>query len=93
MVTDEDIKRINELYHKSKAEGLTDEEKEEQQRLRKAYVDAIKGNLKANLDNIVIERPDGTKEKLKKKQRLLQYFCRIKTHFYKAFLVEWENQM
>lgn len=68
MVTDEDIKRINELYHKSKTEGLTDEEKEEQQRLRKAYVDAIKGNLKANLDNIVIERPDGTKEKLKKKQ-------------------------
>ena len=68
MITDEDIKRINELYHKSKTEGLTDEEKEEQQRLRKAYVDAIKGNLKANLDNIVIERPDGTKEKLKKKQ-------------------------
>lgn len=67
MITDEDIKRINALYHKSKAEGLTDEEKEEQQRLRKAYVDAIKGNLKANLDNIVIQCPDGTKEKLKKK--------------------------
>lgn len=68
MITDADIQRINELYHKSKAEGLTDEEKNEQQKLRRAYIDAIKGNLKANLDNIVIERPDGTKEKLKKKK-------------------------
>ena len=68
MITDADIQRINELYHKSVAEGLTDEEKAEQQKLRRAYIDAIKGNLKANLDNIVIERPDGTKEKLKKKK-------------------------
>ena len=68
MITDADIQRINELYHKSKAEGLTEEEKNEQQKLRRAYIDAIKGNLKANLDNIVIERPDGTKEKLKKKK-------------------------
>ncbi len=71
MITDEDIKRINELYHKSKAEGLNDEEKEEQQRLRKAYVDAMKGNLKANLDNIVIQRLDGTKEKLKKSSQII----------------------
>lgn len=68
MITDADIQRINELYHKSKAEGLTEEEKLEQQTLRKAYIDAIKGNLKAHLDNIVIERPDGTREKLKKKK-------------------------
>lgn len=68
MITDADIQRINELYHKSVAEGLTDEEKAEQQKLRRAYIDAIKGNLKENLDNIVIERPDGTKEKLKKKK-------------------------
>lgn len=68
MITDADIQRINELYHKSEAEGLTEEEKLEQQTLRKAYIDAIKGNLKAHLDNIVIERPDGTREKLKKKK-------------------------
>lgn len=60
MTMDEKIKRINELYHKSKAEGLTAEEKEEQTLLRKAYVESIRMNLKSQLDNIVIEKPDGT---------------------------------
>ncbi|MDO4960355.1 MAG: DUF896 domain-containing protein, partial [Eubacteriales bacterium] len=46
----EKIKRINELYHKSKAEGLNDEEKAEQARLRRDYIDAVKGNLKGQLD-------------------------------------------
>lgn len=46
--------RINELYHKSQAEGLTDEEKEEQQKLRAAYVANVRANLKAQLDNITI---------------------------------------
>ncbi len=54
------IARINELYHKSKAQGLTAEEKEEQARLRREYVDSIKNNLKSQLDNIVIEKPDGS---------------------------------
>ena len=62
---DERIKRINELYHKSQNEGLTDEEKLEQTILRQEYVDSIKRNMKAQLDNIEIERPDGTIEKLK----------------------------
>ena len=67
MITEEDIKRINALYHKSQAEGLTDEEKEEQTALRKAYIEAMRGNLRANLDSIVVQRPDGTREKLQKK--------------------------
>ena len=61
MVSMEDrIKRINELYHKSQAEGLTDEEKAEQQRLRREYVDIIKGNLKSQLDNIDVLEKDGS---------------------------------
>ena len=67
MITEEDIKRINALYHKSQAEGLTDAEKEEQAALRKAYIEAMRGNLRANLDSIVVQRPDGTREKLQKK--------------------------
>ena len=65
MNMDERIKRINELYHKSQSEGLTDEEKLEQSILRQEYVDSIKRNMKPQLDSIEIERPDGTIEKLK----------------------------
>lgn len=60
MTMDEKIQRINELYHKSKAEGLTEEEKAEQAALRQAYIQSIKMNLKNQLDNMVIEKPDGT---------------------------------
>ena len=69
MITEADIKRINALYHKSQAEGLTDAEKEEQAALRKAYIEAMRGNLRANLDSIVVQRPDGTREKLQKKSK------------------------
>ena len=55
-----DIERINDLYHKSKAEGLTPEEREEQARLRRAYIDAIKNNLRGTLDNTKILNPDGS---------------------------------
>lgn len=67
MTMDETIKRINELYHKSQAEGLSEEEKAEQAELRKRYVESIRGNLRAQLDSISVERPDGTIEKLKSK--------------------------
>ena len=61
MTMDERIKRINELYHKSQTpEGLTAEEKMEQRVLRKEYVDAVRGNLRAQLDNIDILEKDGT---------------------------------
>ena len=67
MNMDERIKRINELYHKSQAEGLTEEEKAEQAKLRAEYVASVRNNLRAQLDNITIERPDGTVESLSKK--------------------------
>ncbi len=59
------IARINELYHKSKAEGLTEQEKEEQQTLRREYIEAIRGNMRATLDNVSIKNPDGTITPLK----------------------------
>ena len=68
MTMDETIKRINELYHKSQAEGLTDGEKEEQKELRQKYIDSIKGNLQGQLEHLSIQRPEGTIEKVKKKK-------------------------
>lgn len=67
MNMDEKIARINELYHKSQKEGLTEPEKEEQAKLRKDYVDSIRSNLKGQLDSIIIENPDGTRVSLKEK--------------------------
>lgn len=61
------IDRINELVRKSKAEGLTTAERDEQQRLRKEYIEAIRGNLKAQLDNIDVVNPDGSVENLGEK--------------------------
>ena len=55
MITQEMIDRINVLARKSKtAEGLTEAEKEEQQVLRRAYIDAFKRNMRATLENIEI---------------------------------------
>lgn len=65
--TDGMIRRINELYHKSQAEGLTAEEKEEQARLRGAYIANIRNNLREQLNNISILEKDGTITDLGKK--------------------------
>ena len=46
------IDRINALAHKQKSVGLTEEEKVEQAKLRREYLDAVKGNLRAHLNNI-----------------------------------------
>lgn len=67
MNMEERIVRINELYHKSLAEGLNEEEREEQARLRKEYVANIRANLKGQLDSITVQHPDGSKEKLSEK--------------------------
>ena len=67
VMTTEKIERINELYRKSKAEGLTDAEKEEQAVLRKQYIDAMKRNLRGHLNNITIEEQDGTRTNLGEK--------------------------
>ncbi len=64
----EKIERINALARKSKtAAGLTDEEKREQTALRAEYIAEFRASFAAQLDHTVIQRPDGTKEKLKKR--------------------------
>ena len=52
------IKRINELYKKSKAEGLTDAERKEQKILRQEYMELVR--RRGQLNNIDIEQKDGT---------------------------------
>lgn len=54
------IARINELYRKSKAEGLTEAEKKEQKLLRQEYLDTIRRNLRGQLNNIDVQQKDGS---------------------------------
>ncbi len=61
------IARINELYKKSKTEGLTEAEKEEQKQLRNEYRMAVINNLRSSLNNVSIENEDGTITELKTK--------------------------
>ena len=67
MNMEERIARINALYHKSKTQGLTEAEKEEQATLRKEYVENVRANLKSNLNSITIQHEDGSKENLGEK--------------------------
>ena len=59
MITQEMIDRINELSRKEKSEDLSTDERIEQQKLRRAYIDAFKENLKAQLDNIIVVDEEG----------------------------------
>ncbi|MBR4990949.1 MAG: DUF896 domain-containing protein [Oscillospiraceae bacterium] len=61
------IARINELAAKNKAEGLNEEELIERDKLRRIYIESVTGNLKGQLDNTYIVRPDGSKEKVRRK--------------------------
>ncbi len=69
MIDERTIARINELYHKSKAEGLTVAEKEEQARLRQEYLAAIRANIRSQLDNIDIVDENGKVESLEEMHR------------------------
>ena len=69
-ITEADIKRINELYHKSKAEGLAEEEKAEKKNLRDNYVDAIRGNIRSQLENIKVVDENGNEVQLKRRKNV-----------------------
>ena len=64
-MTDEKIKRINELYKKKKEGTITEAELAEQQKLRQEYVASIRRNIRASLDNVSIQEKDGTIRPLK----------------------------
>ena len=66
MNMDQVIARINELAKKAKAEGLTDEELTERDKLRRIYIDSVKASLTGQLDNTYIVYPDGTKKKVER---------------------------
>ena len=61
------IDRINTLAHKQKSVGLSEEEKKEQAALRKEYLEAVKENLRASLNNVSIKEADGSITDLGKK--------------------------
>ena len=63
------IARINDLAAKAKKEGLTAEELTERDKLRRIYIDSVKASLVGHLDNTYIVRPDGSKEKLERKDK------------------------
>lgn len=63
------IQRINELAKKSKTVGLTEEEKIEQQKLRREYIDSVVGNLRSSLDQTYVVDSDGNKSKLSDKKK------------------------
>lgn len=54
------IDRINTLYHKSQATGLSEEEKTEQAALRKEYIESIRSSMRADLNNISVVEKDGS---------------------------------
>ena len=59
------LDRINELAHKSKAEGLTDEEKAEQHELRQEFLDEIRADIKASLESIeIVDGSDATNSEM-----------------------------
>ena len=61
------IERINYLSRKSKAEGLSNEEKEEQARLRQEYIKAFRQGVQNTLSNVYVVNEKGNKKKLEKK--------------------------
>lgn len=67
-MTQETIARINAPGRKSRAEGPTEEEKAEQARLRREYIDAMRASLRSQLDSITVVGADGSETKLKEKR-------------------------
>jgi uncharacterized protein YnzC (UPF0291/DUF896 family) len=59
--------RINALARKKRAEGLTEDELQEQQRLRLEYLREFRQGMEQMLESIVVEQPDGSVVPLRKR--------------------------
>ena len=60
-----DIERISELTRISRERELTQEEQAERKLLRENYIKAFRGQMRAQLENTVVQYPDGTQVPLK----------------------------
>lgn len=66
------LKRINELAHKNKKEGLTEAETQERARLRKEYLKNFREAMRSNIEMMRIYDDNGnevTPEKVREVQR------------------------
>ena len=63
----EKIQRINALARKARTEGLTSEEVQERDSLRREYINEFRQSLISQLDNTYIMDEQGNKTKLEKK--------------------------
>ena len=66
-MNEDKIRRINELYHLEKSVGLSEKEKKEQKKLREAYIQSVRANLRGQLNHISIKNEDGSVTPLKPK--------------------------
>ena len=81
-MTQEKIQRINELYRKSQAEGLSEAEKKEQDLLRKEYIANVKKNLRNQLNNIDMVNDDGSVENLGEKYGNKKRCCKQQSTYH-----------
>lgn len=68
-MTDEMIQRINFLANKSREDGLTDEEKQEQAKLRQEYIRMFRQGVENTMNNVYIVDENGNETKIRKKKR------------------------
>lgn len=59
------LKRISELTQISRERELTNEEAAERHQLRQNYLKAFRSQFRAQLDNTVVEYPDGSRTPLR----------------------------
>ncbi len=58
-MTEDLLKKINELAQKKREQGLTKEEQKLQKELYKEYLTQFRSNFKKQLNNVDVKLPDG----------------------------------